>query len=36
MTTTIRTPMHAASGKRRVAGADGWLIAPLASANRTA
>ena len=36
MTTNVRTTTFAAAGKRRVTGADGWLIAPQASANRAA
>ena len=36
MTTTTRTPTNAPLGERRVAGASGWSIAPLASAIRAA
>ena len=36
MTTTTRYPTHVAAFERRVAGANGWAIAPLASALRAA
>lgn len=36
MTTTTRYPMHAAAFERRVVGANGGAIAPLASALRAA
>lgn len=36
MTTTIRTTMSDAAFERRVTGANGWAVPPLASAIRAA